>query len=292
MLSVPLALSAERVTTGIALDDTRLVKGRANGMLTYDTAAQKLAIDRTQIVFPGLEATLALRGDIGAGAYAIAGPVTASRLAIEGAGDVTANAKILAKFGPSIPWSLRANLAGVLSRIGNATIVNLAGEQVRFKGELGMGAGQPIVLRNTLITSPRLNAKLDSRVVTGGGVTRTVLAGSGRQAQYGPFSFDAEIAGDGPRAVLDRTVAGERLVIRPDEVQARVDGVDYERLLMVPGDGLVTRESQLGRGQFDGVGAGIEAFSAASSFFLCERHDQLSVNPYFQNNLLNFLLAP
>jgi translocation and assembly module TamB len=202
VLSVPLALTAERVTTGNAFADPRLVKGRANGMLTYDTAAQKLAIDRTQIVFPGLEATLALRGDIGAGAYAIAGPVTASRLAIEGAGDVTANAKILAKFGPSIPWSLRANLAGVLSRIGNATIVNLAGEQVRFKGELGMGAGQPIVLRNTLITSPRLNAKLDSRVVTGGGVTRTVLAGSGRQAQYGPFSFDAEIAADGPRAVL------------------------------------------------------------------------------------------
>lgn len=202
VLSVPLALTAERVTTGNAFADPRLVKGRANGMLTYDTAAQKLAIDRTQIVFPGLEATLALRGDIGAGAYAIAGPVTASRLAIEGAGDVTANAKILAKFGPSIPWSLRANLAGVLSRIGNATIVNLAGEQVRFKGELGMGAGQPIVLRNTLITSPRLIAKLDSRVVTGGGVTRTVLAGSGRQAQYGPFSFDAEIAADGPRAVL------------------------------------------------------------------------------------------
>lgn len=202
VLSLPLALTAARVTTGNAFADPRLVKGRANGMLTYDTAAQKLAIDRTQIVFPGLEATLALRGDIGAGAYAIAGPVAASRLAIEGAGDVTANAKILAKFGPSIPWSLRANLAGVLSRIGNATIVNLAGEQVRFKGELGMGAGQPIVLRNTVITAPRLNARLDSRVVTGGGVTRTVLAGSGRQAQYGPFSFDAEIAADGPRAVL------------------------------------------------------------------------------------------
>ena len=30
----------------------------------------------------------------------------------------------------------------------------------------------------------------------------TVLAGSGRQEQYGPFSFDAEIAADGPRAVL------------------------------------------------------------------------------------------
>jgi translocation and assembly module TamB len=202
MLNLPLALTAERVTTGNAFADPRLVGGRATGLLTYDFVRQRLAADRAQITFPGAEATLALRGDIPAGAYALAGPITANRLTIEGAGEVTANAKILAKFGPAVPWSLRANLAGVLSRIGNATLVNLAGEQVRFNGELGMGAGQPIVLRNTTITAPRLSARLDSRIVTAGGVTRTVLAGSGRQAQYGPFSFDAEIAGDGPRAVL------------------------------------------------------------------------------------------
>jgi translocation and assembly module TamB len=202
VLSLPLALTAQRVTTGIAQADPRLVDGRVSGLLTYDFARNRLAADRAEVTFPGLEATLSLQGDIPAGAYAIAGPVTAQRLKVDGAGEVTANAKILAKFGPAVPWSLRANLAGVLSRIGNDTIVNLAGEQVRFKGELGMGAGQPIILRNTTITAPRLTASLDSKVVTGGGVTRTVLAGSGRQAQYGPFSFDAEIAADGPRAVL------------------------------------------------------------------------------------------
>jgi len=202
VLSLPLALTAERVTTGIAQADPRLVKGRATGMLTYDFARGALAAERTDITFPGLTGQLSLAGDVPAGAYAIAGPVTAQRLKVDGAGEVTANAKILAKFGPAVPWSLRANLAGVLSRIGNDTIVNLAGDQVRFKGELGMGAGQPIILRNTTITAPRLTARLDSKVVTGGGVTRTVLAGSGRQTQYGPFRFDAEIAADGPRAVL------------------------------------------------------------------------------------------
>lgn len=202
VLSLPLALTADRVTTGIAQADPRLVRGRASGLLTYEFARGVLAAERTDISFPGLEAQLSLAGDIPAGAYAIAGPVTAQRLRVEGAGEVTANAKILAKFGPAVPWSLRANLAGVLSRIGNSTIVNLAGPQVRFKGELGMGAGQPIVFRNTTITAPRLTATLDSKVVTGGGVTRTVLAGQGRQAQYGPFRFDAEIASDGPRAVL------------------------------------------------------------------------------------------
>lgn len=202
VLSVPLALTAERVTTGNAFADPRLVKGRASGVLTYDFTRQYLAADRARITFPGLAATLALRGDIPAGTYAIAGPVEARRLTIEGAGEVTANAKILAKFGLAVPWSLRANLAGVLNRIANDSVVTLAGNQIRFKGELGMGAGRPIVLRNTTVTSDRLTARLDSRVMTAGGVTRTVLAGSGRQAQYGPFRFDAEIADDGPRAVL------------------------------------------------------------------------------------------
>lgn len=202
VLSLPLALTAERLTTGNAFADPRLVRGRATGLLTYDFARQALAADGTRITFPGLEATLSLEGDVAKGAYAVSGPIAASRLRVEGAGEVTANARILARFGPAVPWSLRADLAGVLSRIGNATIQNLAGNQIRFRGELGLGANQPIFFRNATLAAPRLTARLDSRVVTGGGVTRTILAGSGRQAQYGPFRFDAEIAGDGPRAVL------------------------------------------------------------------------------------------
>jgi pimeloyl-ACP methyl ester carboxylesterase len=94
------------------------------------------------------------------------------------------------------------------------------------------------------------------------------------------------------RAVLDRDKAGgERLVIRPEDVQDRVAGVDYERLMLQPGDGLVTRDSQLGRGLEVAPGETAGTFPLVQSFFLCETHDQLSVNPYFQNNLLNFLLA-
>ena len=92
------------------------------------------------------------------------------------------------------------------------------------------------------------------------------------------------------RAVLDRDKDGERLVIRPDDVKSRVDGVDYARLLLQPGDGLVTRDSQLGRGLGAVPGQPSGIFPMVQSFFLCEQHDQLSVNPYFQNNLLNFLL--
>lgn len=93
------------------------------------------------------------------------------------------------------------------------------------------------------------------------------------------------------RAVLDRDENGERLAIRPEQVKARVAGVDYERLLLQPGDMLVTRDSQLGRGLPAAAGQPSAFFPLAQSFFLCETHDQLSVNAYFQNNLLHFLLA-
>ncbi|WP_146907745.1 hypothetical protein [Arenimonas daejeonensis] len=93
------------------------------------------------------------------------------------------------------------------------------------------------------------------------------------------------------RAVLDFDGTSERLVIRPDEVKARVEGVDYERLLLQPGDDLVTRDSQLGRGLPTVAGQPSAFFPLAQSFFLCETHDQLSVNAYFQNNLLQFLLG-
>ncbi|MDC8754093.1 translocation/assembly module TamB domain-containing protein [Erythrobacter sp. sf7] len=201
-LSVPLALTAARVTTGNPQADPRLVQGRVTGTLVYDSQRQTLSADAAQIAFPGLAATLALRGDIPAGAYALAGPVSARGLAVDGAGEVTATAKILAKFGPSVPWSLRANLAGVLDKIGNATIVNLAGDEIRFAGALGVGADQPLVLRDVAITGERIEARLDSKVVPGSAGARTTLSGSGRQADYGPFTIDAEFATDGPRAVL------------------------------------------------------------------------------------------
>ena len=198
--TLPLALTAKAITTGNPQIDPRLIEARLNARVTYEDG--KLAADEARFAVPGLATNFSLRGDVPAGTYALAGPISFSGLRIEGAGEVNGEAKILAKFGPSIPWSLRANLAGRLSRIGNATIVNLAGPEVRFKGALGLGAGEPIIIRDGEITSARLAARLDSRVVPGSDGARTTIAGRGRQAQYGPFTIDAELASDGPRAVL------------------------------------------------------------------------------------------
>ena len=63
--------------------------------------------------------------------------------------------------------------------------------------------------------------------------------------------------------------------------------------MLEPGDTLVTRSSQLAR-ESDDPGKPRRAFNFfphAQSFFLCESHDQLTTNVYFQDNLLYFLLS-
>lgn len=74
------------------------------------------------------------------------------------------------------------------------------------------------------------------------------------------------------------------LAFAPGEVRQPVKGVDYASLMEAAGDGLVTRESQ------DAAQYGFVPWQ--QTFFLCESHGRLLANRYFQNNLLNFLLAP
>ena len=106
------------------------------------------------------------------------------------------------------------------------------------------------------------------------------------------------------RAILVRDpTGGERLAYAPREVLppgSRLELTDgarkqFDRLLFEPGDGLVTRASQVGRDRpLAAATPGTRPppmFPLAQSFFLCEGHGQLTANLYFQNNLLNFLLA-
>lgn len=193
---LPLSAETERVLTGNSVIDERLIGGTLQGMLSV--VGSDLAADNTKITFPDLDGEITFRGDLSNGVFALAGPVRARALALEDVGLVTADAKILAKFGGGIPWSLRTNLAGVASQFENASIATIAGDSVRFKGSLGMGAQAPIVLRDVTLESERLNARLDSRIVG----DRSTLSGAGTHVQYGAFDFDAEIANEGVRADL------------------------------------------------------------------------------------------
>jgi pimeloyl-ACP methyl ester carboxylesterase len=79
----------------------------------------------------------------------------------------------------------------------------------------------------------------------------------------------------------------------PEDVQHKVAGVDYSRLMLEPGDGAVTKPSLLAREALNPVTPRNDAlfFPLAYAFFLCENHERLTGNINFQDNLLNVLLA-
>ena len=95
------------------------------------------------------------------------------------------------------------------------------------------------------------------------------------------FGGDCELTAS--RAVLDESNGKPVLAFREKEIVNKVSGIDYDYLMMAPGDGLVTRDSQ-DANQYSFL-------PLRQSFFLCERHEFLVNNPYFQKNLLYFLLA-
>lgn len=193
---LPLDASVRRVTSGNTVIDPRLVNGRLSGAVTL--ANNDLRSDNLALRFPGLRADLTLRGDIDRGGYALAGPVEMRGVRLENLGDIDAGAKILFKIGNGVPWTLQANFTGRMPRVTNATLASLAGTNIRFDGGVVLGAGRSILFNRTRLTASKLSLQVDGRFENG----RTTLAGSGRHVDYGAFTVEAALAGDGPRATL------------------------------------------------------------------------------------------
>jgi translocation and assembly module TamB len=194
--TLPLDASVRRITSGNTLVDPRLVNGRLTG--TVFLTDSDLRSDNLALRFPGLRADLTLRGDISRGGYALAGPVELRGLRLENLGTVDAGAKIRFAIGNNRPWRLAANFTGRMPRVTNATLANLAGDNIRFSGGVSLGADRPIVFDRTRLTASKLSLTLDGRIEKG----RTTLAGSGRHVDYGPFTVEAALEGDGPHATL------------------------------------------------------------------------------------------
>lgn len=94
--------------------------------------------------------------------------------------------------------------------------------------------------------------------------------------------------------IVVEEVAGESLVrMHPKEISQPVDGVDYDALLLEPGDGSVTKASLLGRNILDPSVKRHKYIHlpVKQSFFLCVKHNSLTGNLNFQDNLLNTLLS-
>jgi len=98
-----------------------------------------------------------------------------------------------------------------------------------------------------------------------------------------------------PAKLLVEESGGESQVrLNPRDVTSRVAGVDYESLMLEPGDGTVTKASLLAR---DSLDPSVQRhryidFPLAYPLFLCEQHDQMTGNVTFQDNLLHVLLSP
>ena len=97
-----------------------------------------------------------------------------------------------------------------------------------------------------------------------------------------------------PARIVIEQQAGRSLArLFPGDVQNKLPGVDYGRLMLEPGDGAVTKPSLLAREALNPVAPHNDAlfFPLAYAFFLCEDHERLTSNINFQDNLLNVLLA-
>lgn len=97
-----------------------------------------------------------------------------------------------------------------------------------------------------------------------------------------------------PARVVVEEVAGESILrLSPDDISQPREQVDYDRLMLEPGDGTVTKASLLARETLDPFVPRhkYSFFPIDYPLFLCEKHDGLTNNTFFQDNLLHFLLS-
>ena len=80
---------------------------------------------------------------------------------------------------------------------------------------------------------------------------------------------------------------------RPEAIARPLADVDYDQLMYDPGDSVVTRASLLGRCEQSAYSRcdDIRRMNLAHSIFICEMHQTLTSNIYFQNNILHNLLS-
>lgn len=95
------------------------------------------------------------------------------------------------------------------------------------------------------------------------------------------------------RLLLEGTGDNIEVRLSPSELRQRQPRIDYDRLMLEPGDGVVTKASLLARQSLNPAEPRNENifFPLAYSMFLCENHDRLTGNLSFQDNLLNVLLT-
>jgi len=109
--------------------------------------------------------------------------------------------------------------------------------------------------------------------------------------KYIVFGGDCELT---PSRLLVEEVEGESMVrLFPDEIENPIANINYDILMLEPGDGRVTKPSLFAR---DALNPTVPRhryihFPLDYAMMLCETHDTLTGNIHFQDNLLNILLS-
>lgn len=193
---VPIDAFAQRVVSGSPQLDSRLVGVRAKG--TIALVGDQIASDGLALVAQGIAARLALRGDTRLGGYAFVGPAAVRGFPVTDIGKADAEGRVALRFG-NTAWAFEATIAGRLAQVENATLTSLAGTGIHFGGHFRLASAQPLQFDQATLSGSKLALGLAGHSAAGG---RTVLSGRGRQADYGPFTVEADVARDGPHAVL------------------------------------------------------------------------------------------
>ncbi|MFK8032096.1 MAG: esterase/lipase family protein [Gammaproteobacteria bacterium] len=109
--------------------------------------------------------------------------------------------------------------------------------------------------------------------------------------RFGVFGGDCALTP--ARMVLEEVNSHHYLRLHPKDILHKRSPVDYERLMLEPGDGTVSKASLLARQSSDPTIARhkYSFFPLGYAFFLCEDHQSLTGNISFQDNLLNALLS-
>ncbi len=92
------------------------------------------------------------------------------------------------------------------------------------------------------------------------------------------------------RCLLEEEGEEFRIRLRPDEIANPIVGIDYNRLMLEPGDGTVTKASLLARDSLMPESGNPGFFPLDYVVFNCARHAEMAGNITFRDNLLNILL--
>jgi hypothetical protein len=97
-----------------------------------------------------------------------------------------------------------------------------------------------------------------------------------------------------PARILIEDIDGQSYVrLWPKEIEQPLQGVNYQELMLEPGDGAVTKASLLARTELDPTVPRhqFSDFPLDYSVMFCEDHSRLPGNVTFQDNLLHILLS-